>query len=275
MLPKLGIIAGSGTLPLDIINECKRIKRHFFVIALKGHTQLKTVIDTPHYWTRLGAAGKAVAILHEQGVSEIIMVGAVKRPSLFQLWPDFWTIKFFLETGIHNKGDDKFLSTLIHVLEDIEKFRIVGVQSLLPNLLASAGIYGKIRPSNEDRLNIKVAWAAALELGRRDLGQAVVVRAGKIIAEENISGTANMIASLSPTAEKSQSGVLVKVSKPGQELRADLPTIGPDTIEQVSLAGLAGIAIESRNSLVLNKAKTIKAANDAGIFIFGIESGDY
>ncbi len=274
MPPKLGIIAGGGTLPLDIINECKRIERPYFVIALKGHTQERTVHDSPHIWTRLGAGGKVVSELHKQAVTELVMVGSVIRPSLLKIWPDFWTIKFLLRTGVTNKGDDRFLKALIKILEEVEKFHIVGIHSLLPSLLAFEGVFGDIKPSNDEMLNIEVAWAAALELGRRDMGQAVIVRAGKIIAEENASGTASMIARLSLNTGQSQSGVLVKVSKPGQEKRVDLPTIGPDTINQVSLAGLAGIAIESGNSLVLDRTMTIKAANDAGIFILGRSNVD-
>jgi DUF1009 family protein len=275
MLPKLGIIAGGGSLPLSVINECKRIKRPYFVAALKGHTQLKTVIDTPHFWTRLGAAGQAISVLHKQGVKELVMVGSITRPSLLQLWPDFWTIKFFLRTGVVSKGDDRFLKALINVLEGIEKFNIVGVHSLLPNLVASEGVYGKIEPSEDEVLNIKIAWAAALELGRRDIGQATIARSGKVVAKENAIGTASMIASVSPNTGKPQSGVLVKVSKPGQEQRVDLPTIGPDTIKQVSLAGLAGIAIETGNAIVIDKEATIKAANEAGIFILGRSNVDY
>ena len=275
MLSKLGIIAGDGSLPLDIINKCKRINRPYFVIAILGHTQLETVFDTPHFWTRLGAAGGAVKILHKQGVREIVMVGAVTRPSLLQFWPDLWTIKFFARTGVANKGDDKFLTALIDVLEKIEKFRIVGVHTLLPHLLASEGIYGDTQPSDNEILNIEIAWAAALELGRLDMGQAAIARAGKVVAKESVGGTAKMIASLSVDTAQPKSGVLVKVSKPGQELRADLPTIGPDTIKQASLAGLAGIVIETGNSLVLDKALTIKAANDAEIFILGRSNVDH
>jgi len=275
MLPKLGIIAGGGTLPLDIINECKRIKRPYFVIALIGHTQLETVIDTPHFWARLGAAGKAITILHKQEVTELVMVGAVTRPSLLQLWPDFWTIIFFARTGVANKGDDRFLTALIDVLEKIEKFRVIGIHSLLPHLLAPEGVYGNTKPSENEMLNIEIAWTAALELGRLDIGQAAIARAGKVVAKESASGTANMISSLNLNTGRSQSGVLVKVSKPGQEQRADLPTIGPDTIKQVSLAGLAGIVIESGNSLVLDREITIKAANDAGIFILGRSNVEY
>ena len=124
-------------------------------------------------------------------------------------------------------------------------------------------------------LNIEIAWTAALELGRLDIGQAAIARAGKVVAKESASGTANMISSLNLNTGRSQSGVLVKVSKPGQEQRADLPTIGPDTIKQVSLAGLAGIVIESGNSLVLDREITIKAANDAGIFILGRSNVEY
>ena len=274
MLPKLGIIAGGGRLPRDIITECKRTKRPYFVIALKGHAAPETVLDTPHVWVRLGAAGKTIALLHEQDVIELVMVGSVARPSLLQLCPDFWAIKFFARTGVGNKGDDGLLQALIKALESKEGFRIVGAHTVLPSLLAAEGVYGDIRPSEIEIHNIKIAWDAALELGRRDIGQAVIARDGTVISEENARGTAAMIKGITPASGSPRSGVLVKVSKPGQEKRADLPTIGPDTVAQAANAGLAGIAIEAGNSLILNKSETINAANDAKLFIIGKSNGD-
>ena len=274
MLPKLGIIAGGGKLPLNIISECKRIKRPYFVIALKGHAAPETVIDTPHIWSRLGAAGKTVAMLHEQRVIELVMVGSVARPSLFQLCPDFWAIKFFARTGVGNKGDDRLLQALIKALESKEGFRIVGAHTILPSLLAPVGVYGDIKPSELEMRNIKIAWDAALLLGRRDIGQAVITRAGVVVAKESSRGTAAMIKDIIPASDSSRSGVLVKISKPGQEKRADLPTIGPDTIAQAANAGLAGIAIEAGNTLILDKSETINCANAANIFIIGKSNGD-
>jgi len=267
MPPKLGIIAGGGDLPRELIAECRRTDRDYFVVALKGHADANTVLNSPHEWVRLGAAGRSIRVLRREGVTEVVLAGAVARPSLFQLCPDFWTVLFFIQSGVANKGDNSLLQALVNTLETKEGFGVVGVHTLLPSLLARTGVLSSKGPDSGSNEDIRVAWAAALELGASDLGQSVVVRNGLVLARETASGTAAMLASISPDERGMATGVLVKVSKPGQEQRADLPTIGPNTIAQVAKAGLAGIAIEADQSIILNKNETISAANDAGIFL--------
>lgn len=267
MPPKLGIIAGGGDLPREIIAECQRLGRDYFVVALKGHADASTVSDSPHEWVRLGAAGQTVKLLHREIIAEVVLAGSVKRPSLFQLRPDFWAIKFFARTGVANKGDNGLLQAIVTSLETQEGFRVVGVHSVLPSLLARVGCVSRQVPDRAAISDIELGWAAALSLGAADLGQAVVARNGCVVARETASGTAAMLETVTPDKGGIPVGVLVKVSKPGQERRADLPAIGPDTISQVVNAGLAGVAIEADQSLILNRKETIAAANEAGVFI--------
>lgn len=270
MLPKLGIIAGGGDLPREIIAECRRSGRPFYVVALKGQADTETVKDTPHTWIRLGAAGKTIKTFRQQNAIELVMAGSVTRPSLAQLRPDFWALKFFASSRVHNKGDDGLLRAVIVALESHEGFRVVGAHAILPDLLATEGSYGNVSPDRQALQDINIAWEAAYELGAQDIGQAAVARNGALIAKESASGTAVMLSGITALDAHRPAGVLVKVSKPDQEYRADLPAIGPDTIDQAVKAGLAGIAIEAGKALILNKVQTIKAANDAQLFIVGI-----
>lgn len=270
MLPKLGIIAGKGELPRQIIAECQRAKRPYYVIALKGHAEPESVVDCPHTWVRLGAAGKMVSILRKEHVSDLVMAGSVNRPSLLELRPDFWSMMFFARTGVANKGDDGLLGALVKALETREGFQVVGAHTLLPNLLAPEGCLGAVAPNADENRDVEVATVAAIELGRQDIGQAVVVRDGVILAREDASGTAAMLSTIVASTDNQKRGVLVKVSKPEQELRADMPTIGPDTITQLNKAGLAGVAIEAGKSIILNKQETLRLADQAGVFVLGI-----
>ncbi len=270
MLPKLGIIAGGGALPREIIAECRRTGRPFYVVALKGQADEETVKDTPHSWIRLGAAGKTIETFRQQSTQELVMAGSVTRPSLAQLRPDLWALKFFAQSGVQNRGDDGLLRALIGALETQEGFRVIGAHTVLPDLLATEGIYGEQSPDEQAIRDIHLAWQAAFDLGALDIGQAAVARNGAVIARESSSGTAAMLTEVARLSSPAPAGVLVKISKPDQEHRADLPTIGPDTVLQVAKAGLTGIAIEAGKALVLNRTETIQAANSAKMFLVGI-----
>jgi len=270
MLPKLGIIAGSGTLPSEIINHCDTTGRPFFVIALKDQAEESTVASVPHKWVRLGAAGKTIKILRENDVEEIVLAGSVVRPSLNALRPDLWAAKFFAKTGAARLGDDGLLSAIIAALQEQEGFTVVGSDDLLPNLVAPEGSLGHYTPMETDQNDIIAGISAARILGAQDVGQAVVVRAGHVIGEEDQHGTDALLRSIRPLTSGKRCGVLVKTAKPAQERRADLPTIGPDTVKGVYTAGLSGVALEANNALILNREQVIEAADQYGLFVIGV-----
>lgn len=286
MPPKLGIIAGNGELPGRIIEACKQTGRPFFVVAFKDQTLPETVTgnDIPHAWVRLGAGGQAVKCLRDAGIKELVLAGGIRRPKMSALRPDAWMARFFATHAAAMIGDDGLLSALVGVLERDEGFRVVGAESVLPDVLAAAGVYGVHAPDERALKDIERGIKAAREVGGKDVGQAAVVEQGRIIAVEGPEGTDAMLAWIARRRRgkgakrrygggdqhQSAGGVLVKVKKPGQESRADLPAIGVSTVETVTEAGLAGIAIEAGGTLVIDREAVIEAADAAGLFVIGI-----
>lgn len=270
MPPKLGILAGGGDLPRHIIQVCQDSGREFFVIAFKDQTAPETVAGVDHAWVRLGAAGRAVKLLREAGARELVMAGAIRRPSLSALRPDTWAAGFFARSVVAAGGDDALLTALVRTLEEDEGFRVVGPDDLLPGVLADQGVYGAHSPDTEACPDITRGIHAARGIGALDIGQAAVVREGVVVAVEAADGTDAMLARAAAGRPNDAGGVLVKVRKPGQESRVDLPTIGAATVRAAAEAGLAGIAVEAGGVLIIDRAAVVEAADSAGLFVVGV-----
>ena len=269
-LLKLGILAGGGPLPRLLIQACQNDKRQVFVIAFQGQCDPQTVLGVDHAWVRLGRTGKAIELLHANKVEQLVMAGYIQKPSLRQLMPDAKTLKFIAE-GLFSKGDDSLLSAIVHNLESEENFTFVGVQDVLPDLLTPQGVLGRVHPSDDDLKAIDLAVKAALDLGAKDTGQAAVAGLNGLIALEERSGTDALLKNLIGNKE-AKGCVLAKMCKPGQEKRADLPTVGVVTVEHAHNAGLAGIVVEAGASLIIDRLAVIQAADRAGLFLVGVTS---
>lgn len=266
--PKLGILAGGGELPRLLIQACRAGGRDVFVLAFKNQCDRETADGVDHAWVRLGAAGKALDALKAAGVKELVMAGRIQKPTMAQLMPDARALKF-LAGGAMGKGDDSLLRTIVEKLESQEGFRIVGVHHVMPELLAPAGVLGRIAPADDDARAIERAVHAARDLGSKDLGQAAVATADAVIALEERAGTDAMLEALVGNAA-ARGAVLAKMMKPGQEKRADLPTIGVATISNAAQAGLKGVVVEAGASLILERERVIAAADAAGVFVMGV-----
>jgi DUF1009 family protein len=225
----------------------------------------------PHAWIRLGAAGRGIELLREAGVEELVLAGAVRRPSLAALRPDRWTALFLARVGAAAFGDDGLLRSLVKRLED-EGFKVVAPTDVLDGLLATEGVYGSIKPDAAALVDIERGVAAARAVGALDIGQAAVVQQGVVLGVEAIEGTDALVARAGALRREGPGGVLVKVKKPGQETRVDLPVIGVNTIENAAAAGLRGIAVEAGAALVVDRAAVVAAADRAGLFVVGIKS---
>jgi len=268
--PKLGILAGAGELPRRIIEACRATDRAFFVLAFEGSADPAVAQGVPHAWIRLGAAGEGLRILRENGVAELVMAGGVKRPSVLQLRPDWRTAKFFARIGYRALGDDGLMKAVIHELEQVEGFRVVGLDAILGTSLAPEGPIGRNTPDEQARHDIAHGFRIVRALGALDIGQAVVVQQGLVLGVEAIEGTDALIARCAALRRDGPGGVLVKGMKPGQERRVDLPTIGPQTISAAAAAGLRGIAIEAGASILVDRAAIAAAADRAGLFVIGV-----
>ncbi len=265
----LGVLAGGGPLPGHLAAAGRAAGRDVFIVAFKGHADPTAVGDTPHIWVRLGAVKKALAALHDAGVGEVVLAGPVRRPSMVELRPDARAAAF-LARGLLAKGDDGLLHAIMQELETREGFRVVGADSLLQPLLAVDGQFGRHGPDETARADIARGIVVARALGAVDVAQAVVVQQGIVLGVEAVEGTDALLARCGELRRAGPGGVLVKLAKPQQERRADLPTIGPDTLQRAVAAGLRGIAVQAGESLILDREALVAAADDQGLFIIGV-----
>jgi hypothetical protein len=269
MSKPLGLIAGAGNLPRRVLDAARAAGRPVFVIALEGFAAPALVADVPHGWIRLGTAAEGLRMLRENGITELVVAGGVKRPSLLSLRPDWRTAKFLAKVGRRALGDDGLLGAVVKEMEE-EGFTVVGADTILDSALAPSGVLGRIVPDDTAEQDIARGIAAARGVGALDIGQAVIVQQGVVLGVEAAEGTAQLIARCKALALEGPGGVLVKLAKPGQERRADLPTIGPPTVEQAAAAGLRGIAVEAGAALILDRPQAIAAADARGLFVIGI-----
>lgn len=269
MAAKIGIVAGGGELPARMIEACRASGRGVFVVAIEGHTDPETVAGADHVWVRLGAASQALEPLRAAGVEELVLVGNIKRPSLAELRPNLKVARFFAKLGRRAFGDDGLLRAVIDGLEE-EGFRVVGAEEVMQDLIAEAKAYGTLQPDAQAREDIVRGIAVAKALGAQDVGQAAVVQQGVVLGVEAVEGTDALLRRCGTLRFEGPGGVLVKVKKPDQERRADLPTIGPQTLRAAAAAGLRGVAIEAGGALVLDREAVVAAADEAGLFVIGV-----
>jgi UDP-2,3-diacylglucosamine hydrolase len=267
--PRLGIIAGGGGLPRHLVDACRAAGRTVFVLALEGAADPATVAGVAHAWCRLGAAARGLSLLRENNVTELVLAGGLRRPSLASLRPDWRAAKLFARIGYRALGDDGLLSAIVGEFER-EGFRVIGADQLLAAGLAPEGVLGTLRPDAQGLADIEHAHRLARALGALDVGQAVVVQQGLVLGIEAIEGTDELLRRCAGLRREGPGGVLVKVEKPGQERRADRPTIGPHTVTLAAAAGLRGIAVEAGVTIILDRDEVIAAAEQAGLFVVGI-----
>ncbi|WP_207478807.1 LpxI family protein [Arenibaculum pallidiluteum] len=271
MPPKLGIVAGGGDLPRRLVEACRQSGRPFFVVALEGQAEPGLTDGIPHLWARLGAGGAILAALREAEARDLVLAGRVRRPSLSELRPDLRTAAFFAKVGARALGDDGLLRAVTVELER-EGFRIVGAQDVLRDLLSAAGPFGSILPDAQAETDIARGVEVAHALGLLDVGQAVVVQQGIVLGVEAIEGTDALLERCGALRRSGPGGVLVKLCKPQQDARVDLPTIGVTTVERAAAAGLRGIAVQAGATLTLDRSAVAEAADRMGLFVVGIET---
>jgi UDP-2,3-diacylglucosamine hydrolase len=266
----LGIIAGSGGLPRRVIESCRAAGRPVFVLAFEGEADREALAAVPHAWCRLGGAASGLDLLRANGVAELVLAGGVRRPSLSSLRPDWRAAKFLARVGYRALGDDGLLSAIVKELER-EGFRVIGADQLLGEAALPEGPLGQVRPDAEAMADIVQGMRLARAIGALDIGQAVVVQQGLVLGVEAIDGTDALIRRCAALRRDGPGGVLVKAEKPGQESRADRPTIGPRTVRLAVASGLRGIAAQAGATLVVDRDEVIRLADASGLFVVGVQ----
>jgi DUF1009 family protein len=267
----LGIIAGGGPLPGQVAAAANAAGRPVFIAALENFAEPRIVAPFPHRFFRLGAIGGIRDALRAQKCVDIVMIGPVKRPSLLSLRPDAEGARLVAKIGrAAFAGDDGLLAAVIRVLGE-EGFNVLGAHDILRDALGPEGLLSRGQPDGQAMADVRRGVEVLKIIGAADIGQACVVQQGIVLAVEAVEGTDAMLGRVAAIARPGPAGVLVKLSKPGQERRADLPTIGEATIRHAHNAGLRGVAFEAGGTILTDRLAMIAAADETGLFLIGVQ----
>ena len=242
-----------------------------FIVAFQDFAEPSVVAEFPHEVIRLAAAGQILASLRRRGCRELVLIGPVRRPSLRDLRPDAEAARILARIGRGLfGGDDGLLAALVRVLGE-EGFVVRGAEEFLVDSVMPAGVLGHVSPDAVAEADIVRGIEVARALGALDVGQGCVVQDGLVLAVEALEGTDRMLERAALLRQPGPGGVLVKLVKPGQERRADLPTIGPRTVAAAAAAGLRGIAVEAGGTLLTDRGLCVATADRAGLFLCGLK----
>ncbi len=267
----LGIIAGGGAMPLRVAAAARAAGRQVFMVGLEGFAQPAALAPWPHAMARIGAAGRILDLLRAQGVRDVVLIGTVKRPGFFDLRPDAEGAKLLARIGrAAFAGDDGLLRAVVKVLGEMG-FTVLAAHEVLREALAPLGLLTKAAPDAQAMSDIARGVAVARKLGEADVGQGCVVQQGLVLAVEAIEGTDAMLARCAALRREGPGGVLVKITKPGQERRADLPTLGAETVRGAIAAGLRGVAFEAGGAMLAERTEAVALADAAGVFLLGFD----
>ncbi|MEN8198995.1 MAG: UDP-2,3-diacylglucosamine diphosphatase LpxI [Thermodesulfobacteriota bacterium] len=268
---KIGIIAGYGQFPLLFIKAAQEAGRKIALIAHQGETEESVARAADEVqWVKLGQLGKIIKFFHRAGVCETVFVGGITKTRIFRdVLPDLKGLTLW--NKIDSRQDDAILRAVAGVLEE-EGIKVLESTLYLQHLLFPHGVLTRRKPTAEQQQDIEFGWRNARAIGEMDIGQCVVVRNRSVVAVEAIEGTDATISRGGGLAK--EQAVVVKVRKPGQDFRFDLPATGVKTIETLASVKGAVLAVEAGQSLLFDPDAMIRAADEAGIVVVGIRENE-
>jgi DUF1009 family protein len=273
----LAILCGGGDFPLQVAHAASEQGRAPVMIGIVGVAEAG-IEAFPHFWIRLGEVGKLFRFLKERGIVEIAIIGAMTRPEFADLRLDWGALRRAVGLASLFRGGDNQLLVGIAQFFESEGVAVVGAHQIAPQLLASPGSLGARPPSSQARSDAQQGSALLGALSSFDAGQAAIVANGRVLAIEAAEGTDAMLARVAELRAsrrlryKGAAGVLVKAPKRNQDLRLDMPAVGLKTIEGAKRAQLEGIALASGRVLMADRLAFVRAADEAGLFVLGLET---
>jgi UDP-2,3-diacylglucosamine hydrolase len=274
----LAVICGGGSLPFAVADAVARRGRGVVLFAIQGWADEERITAYRHHWTSFGQFGWFCRVARAEGCREVVLIGSLVRPAIWQIRPDFKTIRLLPRIfRIFRGGDDYLLSGIASIFEE-HGFRLIGAHEIAPEILMPEGPLGRGRPNSRDDADIARGLALLNATSPFDIGQAVVIADGRVLAIEAAEGTDHMLTRVAQLRQSGQiegasdRGVLVKAAKRGQDPRIDLPSIGPQTIEGAKRAGLAGIAVTAGSTVVAEPARIGSAADREKLFVIGVRA---
>jgi len=272
----VGLIAAGGVMPFAVADSLARRGLAPVLFAVRGACDETEVARFRHHWISVGRLGRATKLFHSEGCRDLLFIGSLVRPSLSEIRLDWGTLRAMGRIWASFRGgDDHLLSGIGRILEG-QGFRMVGIKDVAPDLLMPMGALTVTKPDARADADIAKGRDALRALSPFDVGQGAIVIDGHVVAVEDIEGTDGLLARIARLREQGRiragvgRGVLVKAPKAGQDLRYDLPTIGPRTIDGAANANLAGVAVVAGQTILAEPEAMIAAADRASLFITGI-----
>ncbi|MDR0726689.1 MAG: UDP-2,3-diacylglucosamine diphosphatase LpxI [Rickettsiales bacterium] len=268
---KVALFVGALDLPFFTRDALRKNGWQVYVVGLKGFYDPRL---KPDLIIRLGGGGAAARECKKRGIKKLTFVGALGHPNLSDIWPDFWSLGALITIMKNQKGYDSMAVAFTKALEK-KGFEVVAAQDLAPELtFEKSGIQTKTKPNAADKKDIDRAIEVSHTIGMADIGASVVVDK-QVIAVEAAEGTHRMLERViefrKGRKKQTVSGVFAKMTKPGQDLRIDIPAIGVDTVKSIAAAKLHGIVVNTKTCFVVNKPEVVKQANKLGIFIIAVD----
>jgi DUF1009 family protein len=272
----VGLIAAGGVMPFAVADSLNARGIAPILFALKGACDPVRVERFRHHWIAIGRLGRLTKLLRSENCRDLVFIGTLVRPALSEIRLDWGTLRVLGRVwAAFRGGDDHLLSGIGRILEQ-DGFRMVGIKDVAPDLLMPEGCLTAASPDEHAAADIARGREVLRALGPFDIGQAAIVIDGHVVGVEDIEGTDGLLARVARLRAEGRiraraaRGVLVKAPKSGQDLRFDLPTMGPRTIEGAAAAKLAGVAIVAGNTIVVDPQAMIEAADAAGLFVTGL-----
>jgi UDP-2,3-diacylglucosamine hydrolase len=272
----VGLIAGGGVMPFAVADSLIARGVDPVIFALKGACDPVAAERFRHHWISVGQLGRAEKLFRAEQCRNLVFIGTLVRPALSEIRLDWATVRVISRVwAAFRGGDDHLLSGIGRILEQ-DGFRMLGIKDVAPDVLMPQGCLTRMSLDENSTADIAKGMDVLRALSPFDIGQAAVVIDGHVVAVEDIEGTDGLLARVARLRTegrirgKTTRGVLVKAPKSGQDLRFDLPTIGPRTVEGAVAAKLAGIAIVAGNTIVVEPQTVIEAADAAGLFVTGL-----
>jgi DUF1009 family protein len=272
----IGLVAGGGAMPFAVADSLVAHGIEPVLFALRGACDPVKVTRFRHHWISVGQYGRAISLFRAENCHDLLFIGTLVRPALSEIRLDWGTLRVIPRVlAAFRGGDDHLLSGIGGILER-DGFRMVGIKDVVPDLLMPEGCLTRVAPSAGVDADIARGREVLTALSPYDVGQAVVVIDGHVVGVEDIEGTDGLLSRVARLRNEGRirakpgSGVLVKAPKRGQDLRFDLPTVGPRTVEGAAAAGLAGIAVAAGDTIIAEPQAVIEAADASGIFVIGL-----
>lgn len=264
---KIGLIAGNGQFPLIFADNARRMGLSVVAVAHTGETEpaLSEKVDEI-LWIRVGQIGKLISYFKKSGISDAVMAGGIRKTRIFEMRPDFRALSILAR--LKEKKDDALLRALAGELEQ-EKIYIKESTLYLTTLLAEEGEMTR-RLTKEEKEEIEWGWPLAKRIGALDIGQCIVVRNGVVLAVEAIDGTDATIRRGGALGK--EKAMVIKICKPDQDFRFDIPTIGPGTIRAMVEVKASVLVVEAGKTLLLEKERLLREAASAGIAVVGVKN---